>query len=188
MVRRTSAGWRSVAEVHLWLSSAKDQLTGSSVAVKKIMKPFSTPVLSKRTYRELKLLKHITHENVSCTLGRAPTYSSLAIKIISLSDVFISPLEDMYVILLHSTLLSKAIAKILCYRALGDRSPQTPHLATIREAVYPVLSLPDPGKSETRSLLSHTNSTVARAQIRPLSRSGTSRSGTLFTHISSAHR
>lgn len=45
-------------------SSAKDQLTGGSVAIKKIMKPFSTPVLSKRTYRELKLLKHITHENV----------------------------------------------------------------------------------------------------------------------------
>jgi p38 MAP kinase len=29
------------------------------------MKPFSTPVLSKRTYRELKLLKHIQHENVN---------------------------------------------------------------------------------------------------------------------------
>ena len=46
-------------------SSAKDQLSGTSVAVKKIMKPFSTPVLSKRTYRELKLLKHLKHENVS---------------------------------------------------------------------------------------------------------------------------
>lgn len=34
------------------------------MAIKKIMKPFSTPVLSKRTYRELKLLKHIQHENV----------------------------------------------------------------------------------------------------------------------------
>lgn len=45
-------------------SSAKDQLMGTSVAIKKIMKPFSTPVLSKRTYRELKLLKHIQHENV----------------------------------------------------------------------------------------------------------------------------
>ncbi|KAF8899290.1 mitogen-activated protein kinase protein [Infundibulicybe gibba] len=59
--------------------SAKDQLKGSSVAIKKIMKPFSTPVLSKRTYRELKLLKHIQHENI-----------------ISLDDVFISPLEDLY--------------------------------------------------------------------------------------------
>lgn len=45
-------------------SSAKDQLTQQAVAVKKIMKPFSTPVLSKRTYRELKLLKHLRHENV----------------------------------------------------------------------------------------------------------------------------
>ena len=32
------------------------------------MKPFSTPVLSKRTYRELKLLKHIQHENVRLVL------------------------------------------------------------------------------------------------------------------------
>jgi serine/threonine protein kinase len=46
-------------------SSAKDELTGQSVAIKKIMKPFSTPVLAKRTYRELKLLKHLRHENVS---------------------------------------------------------------------------------------------------------------------------
>ena len=38
------------------------------------MKPFSTPVLAKRTYRELKLLKHIQHENV-CT--PSPTKSPL---------------------------------------------------------------------------------------------------------------
>ena len=49
-------------------NAAKDQLTGQSVAVKKIMKPFSTPVLAKRTYRELKLLKHLRHENVSMTM------------------------------------------------------------------------------------------------------------------------
>lgn len=68
------------ADVASLCSSAKDQLTNQNVAVKKIMKPFSTPVLAKRTYRELKLLKHLRHENV-----------------ISLSDIFISPLEDMYV-------------------------------------------------------------------------------------------
>jgi p38 MAP kinase len=49
-------------------SSARDQLTNQNVAIKKIMKPFSTPVLAKRTYRELKLLKHLKHENV----GRSP--------------------------------------------------------------------------------------------------------------------
>jgi serine/threonine protein kinase len=51
-------------------SSARDQLTGQPVAVKKIMKPFSTPVLSKRTYRELKLLKHLRHENVGSTCAK----------------------------------------------------------------------------------------------------------------------
>lgn len=55
---------RLTYDAHGLRSSSKDQLTGSSVAIKKIMKPFSTPVLSKRTYRELKLLKHIQHENV----------------------------------------------------------------------------------------------------------------------------
>lgn len=59
--------------------SAMDKLTGQNVAVKKIMKPFSTPVLAKRTYRELKLLKHLRHENL-----------------ITLDDIFLSPLEDIY--------------------------------------------------------------------------------------------
>ena len=52
---------------YTYCSSAKDQLTSQAVAIKKIMKPFSTPVLSKRTYRELKLLKHLRHENVRTT-------------------------------------------------------------------------------------------------------------------------
>jgi serine/threonine protein kinase len=52
------------ADLRLLSSSARDQLTNQAVAVKKIMKPFSTPVLAKRTYRELKLLKHLRHENV----------------------------------------------------------------------------------------------------------------------------
>ncbi|KAJ6256976.1 Mitogen-activated protein kinase [Drechslerella dactyloides] len=80
--------------------SAKDQLTAQPVAIKKIMKPFSTPVLSKRTYRELKLLKHLKHENV-----------------ISLSDIFISPLEDIYFVTellgtdLHRLLTSRPLEK-----------------------------------------------------------------------------
>lgn len=82
-------------------SSAKDQLTGQAVAVKKIMKPFSTPVLSKRTYRELKLLKHLKHENVRSIpyrmWRRRCVDTDTALQVISLSDIFISPLEDMYV-------------------------------------------------------------------------------------------
>lgn len=64
-----SAVQRVCAHAHDGNSSAKDQLTNQAVAVKKIMKPFSTPVLSKRTYRELKLLKHLRHENVCYSTG-----------------------------------------------------------------------------------------------------------------------
>jgi serine/threonine protein kinase len=70
VLRARASSRRGSEKSTIWLtfinprSSAKDQLTGSNVAVKKIMKPFSTPVLSKRTYRELKLLKHLKHENV----------------------------------------------------------------------------------------------------------------------------
>jgi p38 MAP kinase len=78
--------------------SARDQLTNQNVAVKKIMKPFSTPVLAKRTYRELKLLKHLRHENI-----------------ISLSDIFISPLEDIYFV---TELLGTDLHRLLTARPL----------------------------------------------------------------------
>lgn len=61
---------------------------------------FLRPVLAKRTYRELKLLKHIRHENI-----------------ISLSDIFISPLEDIYFVTellgtdLHRLLTSRPLEK-----------------------------------------------------------------------------
>ncbi|OKL63970.1 Mitogen-activated protein kinase hog1 [Talaromyces atroroseus] len=99
--------------------SARDQLTGQPVAVKKIMKPFSTPVLSKRTYRELKLLKHLRHENVSGAppfLRRPEDIDSLS-QVISLSDIFISPLEDIYFVTellgtdLHRLLTSRPLEK-----------------------------------------------------------------------------
>lgn len=57
-------------------------------------------MLAKRTYRELKLLKHIQHENI-----------------ISLSDIFISPLEDIYFVTellgtdLHRLLTSRPLEK-----------------------------------------------------------------------------
>lgn len=65
------------------------------------MKPFSTPVLAKRTYRELKLLKHLRHENVRTlnpaqALRRLHLANQITLQVISLSDIFISPLEDMY--------------------------------------------------------------------------------------------
>ncbi|KAJ5260374.1 Mitogen-activated protein kinase hog1 [Penicillium chrysogenum] len=78
--------------------SARDQLTGQPVAVKKIVKPFSSSVLSKRTYRELKLLKHLRHENIT-----------------SLSDIFISPFEDIYFV---TDLLGTDLHRLMTSRPL----------------------------------------------------------------------
>ncbi|KXS12663.1 mitogen-activated protein kinase HOG1 [Gonapodya prolifera JEL478] len=79
--------------------SARDKLAnGLPVAIKKILKPFSTPVLAKRTFRELSLLKHLQHDNI-----------------ISLYDVFISPLEDIYFV---TELLGTDLHRLLTTRPL----------------------------------------------------------------------
>uniref|UniRef100_A0A8D8RXT5 mitogen-activated protein kinase n=1 Tax=Cacopsylla melanoneura TaxID=428564 RepID=A0A8D8RXT5_9HEMI len=44
--------------------SALDSVTGVKVAIKKIARPFQSAVHAKRTYRELRMLKHMNHENV----------------------------------------------------------------------------------------------------------------------------
>ncbi|KAJ1569182.1 Mitogen-activated protein kinase 13 [Cladochytrium tenue] len=81
-------------------SSGVDQDTGMNVAIKKVMRPFSTPILAKRTYRELMLLKNLRHENI-----------------LSLYDVFISPSEDVYFVTellgtdLHRLLTSRPLEK-----------------------------------------------------------------------------
>lgn len=46
-------------------SSAMDAKTGTKVAIKKLARPFQTHIHAKRTYRELRMLKHMDHENVS---------------------------------------------------------------------------------------------------------------------------
>ncbi|XP_046388977.1 mitogen-activated protein kinase 14-like isoform X2 [Ischnura elegans] len=44
--------------------SAIDTLTRVQVAIKKLARPFQSAVHAKRTYRELRMLKHMNHENV----------------------------------------------------------------------------------------------------------------------------
>lgn len=46
------------------LSSAVDCRTGTKVAIKKLYRPFQSELFAKRAYRELRLLKHMKHENV----------------------------------------------------------------------------------------------------------------------------
>ena len=48
-------------------SSSMDSHLQHKVAVKKLSRPFQSLIHAKRAYRELRLLKHMRHENVSCT-------------------------------------------------------------------------------------------------------------------------
>ncbi|KAM4609547.1 mitogen-activated protein kinase 12-like [Discoglossus pictus] len=49
--------------------SAKNRLTGECVAIKKLLRPFQSLVHAKRAYRELRLLKHMNHDNVISLLN-----------------------------------------------------------------------------------------------------------------------
>ena len=50
-------------------SVQQDTQTGQQVrvkvAIKKLARPFQSAIHAKRTYRELRMLKHMQHENVS---------------------------------------------------------------------------------------------------------------------------
>lgn len=48
--------------------AALDQKTKEKVAIKKLYRPFQSLIHAKRAYRELRLLRHIHHENVICLL------------------------------------------------------------------------------------------------------------------------
>ncbi|KAI9222991.1 MAP kinase SakA [Blastocladiella britannica] len=78
--------------------SAQDKHADMPVAIKKILKPFSNLVLAKRTCRELKLLRHMKHDNV-----------------ISLADIFLSPSEDIYFV---TDLLGTDLHRLLISRPL----------------------------------------------------------------------
>lgn len=60
----------------VFFSSAVDEKTGLKIAVKKLSRPFQSIIHAKRTYRELRLLKHMKHENVSvcCISGSRLLY------------------------------------------------------------------------------------------------------------------
>ncbi len=67
--------------------AAKDNKTGQRVAIKKIPKVFEVVVIAKRTFRELKILRHLRHENI-----------------ISILDVMLPPddptqFQDVYIVL-----------------------------------------------------------------------------------------
>jgi p38 MAP kinase len=44
--------------------SADDSQSSEKVAIKKLAQPFATNVHAKRAFREIKLLKHVIHDNI----------------------------------------------------------------------------------------------------------------------------
>lgn len=55
-----------------------DCRTGVKVAIKKLYRPFQSELFAKRAYRELRLLKHMKHENVRQSI--ISTYSGKAVQ------------------------------------------------------------------------------------------------------------
>jgi len=48
--------------------SSDDSQSGGKVAIKKLARPFQSAIHAKRTYREVRMLKHMNHENIICLL------------------------------------------------------------------------------------------------------------------------
>lgn len=86
--------------------SAVDVRTNRRVAIKKLVRPFQSAVHAKRTYRELKLLKHMRHENV-----------------IGLLDVFY-PANDSNQIYLVTHLMGADLNNIIRTQRLSDNHVQ----------------------------------------------------------------
>ncbi|XP_064633340.1 mitogen-activated protein kinase 14A-like isoform X2 [Lineus longissimus] len=85
--------------------SARDKDTGISVAIKKLARPFQSAIHAKRTYREVKMLKHMDHENI-----------------IGLLDVFTpaESLKDFNDVYLVTHLMGADLNRILKAQQLSD--------------------------------------------------------------------
>ncbi|KAJ5856457.1 CMGC/MAPK/P38 protein kinase [Penicillium soppii] len=80
--------------------SLKDNLTSEIVAIKKIPGPFRTEEAAKRTFREVKLLNHLRHDNV-----------------ITLRDIFVSSRDEIYLV---TDLMSTDLAHIIGAKPIED--------------------------------------------------------------------
>ncbi|XP_021114395.1 mitogen-activated protein kinase 11 isoform X2 [Heterocephalus glaber] len=90
-------------------SSAYDAQLRQKVAVKKLSRPFQSLIHARRTYRELRLLKHLKHENV-----------------IGLLDVFTPAtcIEDFSEVYLVTALMGADLNNIVKCQALSDEHVQ----------------------------------------------------------------
>ncbi|KAL4659365.1 mitogen-activated protein kinase 12-like isoform X1 [Arapaima gigas] len=67
--------------------SATDRRTGTRVAIKKLHRPFQSELFAKRAYRELRLLKHMKHDNV---IGLLDVFTA---------DISLDRFQDFYLVM-----------------------------------------------------------------------------------------
>ncbi|XP_024913134.1 mitogen-activated protein kinase 11 isoform X3 [Cynoglossus semilaevis] len=101
--------WFVVSSSPPLCSSAYDVVLRQKVAVKKLSRPFQSLIHSRRSYRELRLLKHMKHENV-----------------IGLLDVFTpaAALEDFNELYLVTNLMGADLNNIVKFQRLSDEHVQ----------------------------------------------------------------
>uniref|UniRef100_A0A8C6MH41 mitogen-activated protein kinase n=1 Tax=Nothobranchius furzeri TaxID=105023 RepID=A0A8C6MH41_NOTFU len=101
--------WRLIRSWFSRFSSAYDVVLRQKVAVKKLSRPFQSLIHSRRSYRELRLLKHMKHENV-----------------IGLLDVFTpaATLEAFNELYLVTNLMGADLNNIVKFQRLSDEHVQ----------------------------------------------------------------
>lgn len=58
-------------------SSAINEKNKETIAIKKLHRPFQSEIFAKRAYRELRLLKHMKHQNVSVVYCRISWFDKM---------------------------------------------------------------------------------------------------------------
>ncbi|KAH0520742.1 Mitogen-activated protein kinase 11 [Microtus ochrogaster] len=101
--------------------SAYDARLRQKVAVKKLSRPFQSLIHARRTYRELRLLKHLKHENLC-----GGPFSWVPDQVIGLLDVFTpaTSIEDFSEVYLVTTLMGADLNNIVKCQALSDEHVQ----------------------------------------------------------------
>uniref|UniRef100_H3D8P4 mitogen-activated protein kinase n=2 Tax=Tetraodon nigroviridis TaxID=99883 RepID=H3D8P4_TETNG len=89
--------------------SAVDIRTGSKVAIKKLYRPFQSELFAKRAYRELRLLKHMKHENV---IGLLDVFTS---------DFSLDAFDDFYLVM---PFMGTDLGKVMKMQRLSEEKIQ----------------------------------------------------------------
>ncbi|XP_077194432.1 mitogen-activated protein kinase 12-like isoform X4 [Paroedura picta] len=85
--------------------SAIDRKNGTKVAIKKLYRPFQSELFAKRAYRELRLLKHMKHENV---IGLLDAFTP---------DVSLEKFNDFYLVM---PFMGTDLSKVMKHEKLSE--------------------------------------------------------------------